>query len=273
MEYTGNLHKMHVALESPVTYQLTLGGQVLDLNAQLGKQLRIEFLDEISCIHCGRATKKSFSQGYCYPCFTSLAQCDLCIVSPEKCHFHLGTCREPEWAQDHCMKPHVIYLSNTSGVKVGITRESQVPTRWIDQGAVEALPILRVSSRLNAGLIETAFKQHLNDKTNWRKMLKNELEEVDLSTVFATAWAQVEPQLDESLRQDVELLEGQMSAVEINYPALAYPEKISSFNLDKQSSVSGVLEAIKGQYLLLDSGVINIRKFSGYLVRITTEGL
>ena len=271
MEYTGNLHKMHVTLESPVSYQLTLGGQVLDLNAQLGKQLSIEYLDEISCIHCGRATKKSFSQGYCYPCFTSLAQCDLCIVSPEKCHYHLGTCREPEWALDHCMKPHVIYLSNTSGVKVGITRESQVPTRWIDQGAVEALPIMRVSTRYHAGLIESAFKQHLNDKTNWRKMLKHELEEVDLSAVFVNAWAQVEPQLEEALRQDVELLAGEMPAVEINYPALTYPQKISSFNLDKQPAVNGVLEAIKGQYLLFDSGVINIRKFSGYLVRITTE--
>ena len=271
MEYTGNLHKMRVALQSPVSYELSLGEQVLDLNAQLGKQLSIEYLDQISCIHCGRATKKSFSQGYCYPCFTSLAQCDLCIVSPEKCHFHLGTCREPDWAQDHCMKPHVIYLSNTSGVKVGITRESQVPTRWIDQGAVEALPAMRVSSRYHAGLIETAFKQHLNDKTNWRKMLKNELEEVDLPAVFSDAWNQVEPQLDADLREDVELLDEKMSAVEINYPALSYPEKISSFNLDKNPVVAGVLEAIKGQYLLFDGGVINIRKFSGYLVRITTE--
>ena len=169
------------------------------------------------------------------------------------------------------MKPHVIYLSNTSGVKVGITRESQVPTRWIDQGAVEALPVLRVSKRYHAGLIETAFKQHLNDRTNWRKMLKHELEAVDLVAVFNEVWSQVEGMLQDDLRDDVELLVPQSSTTGIDYPALQYPQKITSFNLDKNPEVEGLLEAIKGQYLLFDTGVINIRKFSGYLVRISTE--
>ncbi len=271
MQYTGNLHKMQVTQDSPVQYQLVLGDQHLNVTEQLGKRLQLEYLNEIACVHCGRITKKSFNQGYCYPCFTSLAQCDMCIVSPEKCHFHLGTCREPEWAQDHCMKPHVIYLSNTSGVKVGITRESQLPTRWIDQGAVEALPVLRVSKRYHAGLIETAFKQHLNDRTNWRKMLKHELEEVDLLAVFEATWAQVEPSLEDDLKADVELLAPQSAVTSFDYPAISYPQKITSFNLDKNPLVEGVLEAIKGQYLLFDTGVINIRKFSGYLVSITTE--
>ena len=167
------------------------------------------------------------------------------------------------------MKPHVIYLSNTSGVKVGITRESQVPTRWIDQGAVEALPVLRVSKRYHAGLIETAFKQHLNDRTNWRQMLKHELTDADLPAVFATTWALVEPTLEDSLREDVEVLGSAAPVTAIDYPALEYPSKITSFNLDKNPKVAGRLQAIKGQYLLLDTGVINIRKFSGYLVSIT----
>ena len=127
MRWQGHLHKMHSEAGDPITYRLELGDEVLPLNSWLGRSLRIEYLDEIECVYCGRTTRKSFSQGYCYPCFTRLAQCDLCIMSPEKCHFHLGTCREPEWARQNCMQAHVVYLSNTSGVKVGITRQSQIP--------------------------------------------------------------------------------------------------------------------------------------------------
>ena len=166
------------------------------------------------------------------------------------------------------MKPHVIYLSNTSGVKVGITRESQVPTRWIDQGAVEALPILRVSSRLNAGLIETAFKQHLNDKTNWRNMLKNEVNETDLYAVFQSCWPQVKAELDAELLAETEEIADPAAELKIEYPAMNYPQKIVSFNLDKNPVIEGKLDAIKGQYLIFDNCVINIRKYGGYLVSI-----
>ena len=121
MKYQGNLHKMHSHHDDTVAYELELGGQLIRLNDWLGKSVQIEYLQQIECIHCGRKTKKSFNQGYCYPCFSSLAQCDMCIMSPEKCHYHLGTCREPEWGLAHCMKPHIVYLSNTSGAKVGIT--------------------------------------------------------------------------------------------------------------------------------------------------------
>src|SRR5210317_104304 len=114
MKYQGYLHKMLVSLHDPVQYRLNLSGQPLVLNELLGKHLRLEYMQNIECIHCGRKIRKSFNQGYCYPCFTSLAQCDTCIVSPEKCHYHLGTCREPEWGRANCMQPHVIYLSNTS---------------------------------------------------------------------------------------------------------------------------------------------------------------
>ena len=268
MKLQGNLHKMYSEAGSPVTYRLELGGQSLLLNDLLGQDLRIEYLQEIECIHCGRKTKKSFNQGFCYPCFTGLAQCDMCIMSPEKCHYHLGTCREPEWAQAHCMQPHYIYLSNTSGVKVGITRHNQIPTRWIDQGALQALAILRVSKRYHAGLIENAFRQYLNDRTNWRNMLKNEVEPVDLFEVYATYWPQVRDKLDAELLADVEEVAQTDSAQSLEYPALRYPTKVTSFNLDKNPLVEGVLEAIKGQYLIFDNGVINIRKYGGYLVSI-----
>ena len=268
MKLQGHLHKMYSQAVEPVTYSLEIGGQSVTLNDWLGQPLRIEYLQQIECIHCGRQTKKSFNQGYCYPCFANLAQCDMCILSPEKCHFHLGTCREPEWAQSHCMRPHVIYLSNTSGVKIGITRESQVPTRWIDQGALQALPILRVSQRYHAGLIEHAFKQYLNDRTNWRNMLKNEVEPANLFEVFTTYWPQVCSALNEDLLNDVEEIADPAGVVELTYPALKYPSKITSFNLDKNPEVQGILEAIKGQYLIFDNGVINIRKYGGYLVSL-----
>ena len=257
---------MLTAASSPVSYRLELGGQQLALNDWLGKDIRIEYLQQIECIHCGRLTKKSFSQGYCYPCFSSLAQCDLCIVSPEKCHFHLGTCREPDWGISHCMRPHIVYLSNTSGVKIGITRETQIPHRWIDQGAIQAIPILRVSKRYHAGLIEQAFRQYVGDRTNWRNMLKNEVEEVDLYQLFESLWPRVESDLDSELLEDVEIIAEAGAALRLDYPAIAYPTKINSFNLDKLPLVEGRLQAIKGQYLLLDNGVINIRKYGGYLV-------
>ena len=271
MKLQGNLHKMHSEAADPVVYRLEMGGCSIRLNDWLGQAVRIEYLQQIECIHCGRITKKSFNQGFCYPCFASLAQCDMCILSPEKCHYHLGTCREPEWAQSHCMRPHVIYLSNTSGVKIGITRESQVPTRWIDQGALQALPILRVSQRYHAGLVEHAFKQYLNDRTNWRNMLKNQVDPVDLFEVFTTYWPQVKSGLDQDLLDDVEEIADPAGVVDFNYPALEYPTKITSFNLDKTPEVQGTLEAIKGQYLIFDNGVINIRKYGGYLVSLETD--
>ncbi len=268
MKLQGNLHKMYSQAGSPVAYQLELGGQSLLLNDWLGQRMRIEYLQEIECIHCGRKTKKSFNQGFCYPCFAGLAQCDMCIMSPEKCHFHLGTCREPEWAQAHCMQPHFIYLSNTSGVKVGITRHNQIPTRWIDQGALQALAILRVSKRYHAGLIENAFRKYLNDRTNWRNMLKNEVDPVDLYEVYTTYWPRVKNELDDDLLADVEEIAESDATLTLEYPALKYPTKVSSFNLDKNPEVEGVLEAIKGQYLIFGNGVINIRKYGGYLVSI-----
>ncbi len=273
MKFRGHLHKMFVEASSPVSYRLVLGGQQVNLNEWLGKQIRMEFLQEIACIHCGRITRKSFSQGYCYPCFSNLAQCDLCIMSPEKCHFHLGTCRQPDWGMSHCMQPHIIYLSNTSGVKIGITRETQLPTRWIDQGAIQAISILRVSKRYHAGLIEQAFRQYVSDRTNWRKMLKHEVEAIDLFQVFQSVWPQVKAQLAPELVADAEEIASVDEVVNLDYPALNFPVKVSSINLDKQPLVEGRLDAIKGQYLLLDNGVINIRKYGGYLVRLGPDFL
>jgi hypothetical protein len=166
------------------------------------------------------------------------------------------------------MQDHYIYLSNTSGVKVGITRHTQLPTRWIDQGAVQALAILKVSSRYYSGLVESVFKAYLNDKTNWRSMLKNESVEQDLLEVFSSIWPQVREQLDKPVLDDVEVIAELQGECKIEYPALSFPHKVSSFNLHKTPLIEDTLIAIKGQYLIFEHGVINVRKYAGYDVSL-----
>ncbi|GAA0687221.1 DUF2797 domain-containing protein [Marinobacterium maritimum] len=267
----GQLRKMHTRLESPVAYQLPLGETLVDLNEHLGRPIKLTFTGEINCLHCGRKTKKSFSQGYCYPCFTRLPQCDSCIVKPEKCHFHEGTCRDPAWGERHCFQPHVVYLANSSGVKVGITRGEQVPTRWIDQGAIQALPILEVDNRLHSGLIEQIIAAHVSDKTNWRTMLKGQVEPIDLlaerDRLLELCALQLNALRDQYGQDAIRALDANI--VDIEYPVLAYPAKVATHNFDKNPEVAGVLQGIKGQYLILDTGVINIRKFAAYNVQLS----
>tara|TARA_R110002110_G_scaffold153886_1_gene347508 strand:+ start:57161 stop:57994 length:834 start_codon:yes stop_codon:yes gene_type:complete len=268
----GALRKMKTRLQAPVAYEMVLGDNRVPLNALLGQSLQLEFLGAINCIHCDRLTSKSFNQGYCYPCFRRLAQCDSCIMSPEKCHYHLGTCREPEWGEANCMIDHFVYLANTSGLKVGITRHSQVPTRWMDQGATQALPIFRVASRQQSGLVETVFKSHIADRTNWQAMLKGPSEPADLESerqrLMAVCASEIAALQQQFGLQALAPLE-QQAVTAIEYPVLEYPRKVTSFNFDKDSQVAGTLLGIKGQYLILDTGVINLRKFGGYQVALS----
>ena len=268
----GALRKMAAQLGAPVSYQFCLDEQRVEVNPLIGQSLRIEYRGAIHCTHCGRKTKKSFSQGYCYPCFTKLAQCDSCIVSPEKCHYEAGTCREPSWGEQFCMTDHVVYLANSSGVKVGITRATQVPTRWIDQGASQALPILRVATRQQSGLVEDLLRSQVADRTNWRALLKGDAAAVDLPAVREQLFNHCAGGLT-VLQQRFGLQAIQPLAdaevVEIRYPVTAYPAKIVSLDLEKTPVVEGTLLGIKGQYLLLDTGVINLRKFTAYQVAIS----
>jgi len=266
----GNLRKMRTELGEPVKYQLPIGDQLQDMNALIGQTVKLNYLGEINCVACGRKTNKSFSQGYCFPCMRSLPECDSCIVKPETCHFAAGTCRDEEWGKTNCFQDHYVYLANSSGIKVGITRGSQIPTRWMDQGATQALPIMRVKNRLHSGLVEVAIKAHVADKTDWRKMLKGVAEPLDMKVRRDELLALSSPEL-EKLKNDlgsdaIELLDEDV--VEIHYPVEHYPEKIKSLNMDKTPEIGGVLEGIKGQYLIFDSGVINIRKYGGYLVEL-----
>jgi hypothetical protein len=270
---TGHLKKMVTALGPPVEYQLPLDDALISLNQFIGKTVSLTFLGEIHCIECGRKTSKSYNQGYCYPCFQSLAACDMCIMKPETCHYFKDTCRQPEWGKENCFQDHYVYLANSSGIKVGITRGSQLPTRWIDQGASQALPIFRVSNRLISGNLEVVIKEHVSDRTDWRKMLKGEPEIINLVERREELLKHAEDEIREVEQQfgyeSISLLPEEQP-VSIHYPVVNYPEKVKSFNFDKTAQIEGELQGIKGQYLILDTGVLNIRKFGGYYIRFST---
>lgn len=259
MKISGNIRKMRSELKDVVQYYLPIGAEEVDMNALISHHLKLSFTGQINCVKCGRKTKKSFAQGFCYPCFISAPETEDCVLRPELCRAHEGVARDMEYAKRNCLSDQVVYLSKTSDVKVGVTRSAQVPFRWIDQGASQAIELARTPNRYTAGVIEVFLKEHMKDKTNWRKMLKNESSFSGL--------------LEDKKREVIDLLSSEFheyvskddTVWEIKYPVIAYPEKVSSLNFDKTSSIEGVLQGIKGQYLIFqDNSVLNIRKFGGY---------
>ncbi len=276
-EYHGQLSKMAVSLtdnKDSVDYQLVLGEQQVLITPLIKQKVTLKFNGEIHCLACDRRIKKSYSGGYCFPCSQTLAQCDLCIMRPETCHYAAGTCRQPDWGDAFCMQDHIVYLANSSGIKVGITRANQIPTRWIDQGASQALPIFRVKSRYQSGLLEVIFKAHVSDRTDWRKMLKGQPEFVDLLAIRDQLIAECSDEilgLQERFGHEAILSINDQDMVSITYPVIQYPDKVKSFNFDKTPEVTGVLNGIKGQYLIFDTGVINIRKFTGYNITMVVD--
>ena len=275
--YQGNIRKMRVSTDTShlAHYQLPLGDHLLDMNPLIGQHISVNFNNQIHCVHCKVKTKKSFNQGYCYRCLISLAQCDSCIIKPELCHFEAGTCREPQWGEENCFSDHFVYLANTGTVKVGITRHvtDGVSSRWLDQGATQAIAVMRVQNRLLSGLVETAFKVHVADKTNWRTMLKSQPEQVDLARLRDSLLTKIDNELTALTArhglQAINIVDA--AAIDIHYPVQQYPDKVKSINLDKEGQFSGQLQGIKGQYWLLnDDRVINMRKYAGYHLTVET---
>lgn len=277
MEYKGICHKMQASVtakstqtENPVPshveYKFVLDQFNTDLMNLIGQNIQLAWTGRIFCISCGAKTAKSYSQGHCFKCFKTKAECDMCILKPETCHYHQGTCREDDFARNVCFQPHIVYLANSSALKVGITRIVNMPTRWLDQGASQALPILKVGSRRMSGYVESMMAQLIADKTDWRKLLKGEAEPLDLVVEKNHILAQFQHQLTHLAQQyqqeELQILDE--TPHEFVYPVQQYPNKITSLNLDKQPQIQGVLQGIKGQYLIFDCGVINIRKYSGY---------
>lgn len=263
---TGILEKMTVSLiDGMAHYILTLSEDQIKMNDLVGQHIKMHFNQEIYCSNCNKLIKKVFSSGCCYPCSLKLAACDLCILKPELCHYFKGTCKEPEWGEQNCLIPHFVYIANSSGLKVGITRHTQTPTRWIDQGASSALPIIKVNNRLQSGLVEKLFSSEVNDKTDWRKMLKGPPDPINLNEKREELFMLLGQEIDQL--EGVNVLENEKE-VNINYPVLIYPEKVASRSFDKTNIIEGKLLGIKGQYLILETGVLNIRSHSSYKIQL-----
>ena len=260
----GQLHKMAHEAAVPVRYFLSLGDESFPVTPEVGHRVTVKFSGAITCVECGRRIKKTYNDGYCFPCARDLPENDICSVRPEKCRHDQGNEADREFYRTHCNVDHFVYLSLTSGVKVGITRHYNVPGRWIDQGAVQAVVIAKVPRRILSGQIEVALAKKISDRTNWRKMLLGQTEEVDLPAMRnrVIEW------IPENLRQYA--LSGELVR-SFTYPVQSVPKKILSHNLDKEYEFTDRLTGIKGQYLIFENRVINLRKYAGYHLEFTFE--
>ena len=262
MTYEGVLTKMQTEFSNPIQYFLVFENSFLSLNQLLDKSLEINFVG-YQCLNCGKK-KKIFRQGFCYDCFISSASAGDWIMKPELSTAHLDIeDRDLEYEKKVQLQPHIVYLALSSEVKVGVTRKTQVPTRWIDQGAVQAIPIVEVPNRYLAGITEVALKNLYVDKTNWQKMLKNEIPAADLLEERASLKYIIPKEAQDYYDLNTNDL------YELHFPVLEYPKKVISLNLDKVPNFIGKLKGIKGQYLIFEDGtVFNVRTFEGYVVRI-----
>ena len=263
MQYEGVLTKMQTEIGNPIQYYLIFENSFLNVNQLISKELEITF-QGYQCLNCNKK-KKIFRQGFCYDCFMGSASAGDWIMKPELSTAHLDIeDRDLVYEKKVQLQPHIVYLALSSEVKVGVTRSSQVPTRWIDQGAVQAIPIVEVPNRYLAGITEVALKSHYADKTNWQKMLKNEVPVADLIKERASLKYLIPNEVQEYF--DI----NKNDLIELEYPVLQYPKKVTSLNLDKSPNFFGKLSGIKGQYLIFEDGtVFNVRTFEGYVVKIS----
>ena len=263
--HIGQLHKMSVTLAKPIQYKLDLDVSI-DMNALIGREIKLSWYGGIQCISCGKPTKKSFSQGFCYTCYLKAPEAADCILRPELCRAHLGEGRDIEWENRNHNQPHFVYFAASDVVKVGVTRSTQIPTRWIDQGASSAIKIAETPNRYYAGVLEVALKDYFTDKTNWRNMLQNKQDEsIDL---VEEKW-----RLEEILPADLMAFFTEDDEIEtLHFPVETYPTSVKSVGFDKENTIEGKLMGIKGQYLIFENGaVLNIRKHTGYIVELSFD--
>ncbi len=264
MQYQGVLTKMKTEIGDPIQYYLVFETDFIHINQLLDKKITVAFVG-YQCLACGK-NKKIFRQGYCYDDFYNQPQVGDWIMRPELSTAHLDIeDRDLEYEKKVQLQPHIVYLANSSNVKVGVTRKSQVPTRWIDQGAHEAIEIVEVPNRYLAGITEVALKDHVADKTNWRTMLKNEIVDENL-TDFKNKLKDFIP--DEVQAYFID----NVKETNLKFPVLQYPDKLKSLNLEKTPEFSGILKGIKGQYLIFeDNTVFNVRNNEGYVVNLSVH--
>jgi hypothetical protein len=260
MNKKGVLQKMRTVNTSPVSYFLSLDGSEIAVNELIGRSITINF-EGFHCLSCGK-DKKIYRQGHCYECFYEQPAVGDWVIKPELSTAHLGIeDRNIDFERAVQLKPHIVYLALSSEIKVGVTRKSQIPTRWIDQGANEAIPVLEVPNRYLAGIAEVALKKFVADKTNWRKMLKNEVPKVNLSLE--------REKLIKHLPKSVQKYVLSEEKMKLEYPILDYPKSVASLNLTKKRIFNGILKGVKGQYLIFeDDTVFNVRSNEGTVVTL-----
>jgi hypothetical protein len=263
MQYEGVLTKMQTELGTPIQYYIVFENSFINVNQLLGKEMEIAFMG-YQCLHCSKK-KKIYRQGYCYDCFYVIPAAGDWIMRPELSKAHLDIAdRDLDYEKKAQLQPHIVYLASASDMKVGVTRKTQVPTRWIDQGASQAIPLVEVPNRYLAGITEVALKNHFSDKINWKKMLLNELTPIDLFERRKF----VQPLIPEEVAGFYKSTEEKL--YNLDYPVLEYPKKITSLNIVITPVYSGKLSGIKGQYLIFEDGtVFNVRSFEGFGVRIS----
>lgn len=255
---------MKVENGSPVQYGLRTEEESVNLNECIGKEISLRFTGSIYCKKCGKKTKTSF-QGFCFNHFQNAPEAAECILHPELCRAHLGEGRDVEWEKKNHDQPHVVYLAVSGGIKVGVTRETQIPTRWIDQGAKQAIVLAKTPNRYLAGVIEVDLKQYLSDKTNWQTMLKDETPPFDLEKELKEYGGLVDPKYAEYIQTN-------SKPYTFEFPLESPPKNINGLNFDKVNEVKGQLTGIKGQYLILDHEmVLNIRRHEGYEVEFESR--
>ena len=264
MEYQGNILKMSAELDDPVRYSLQIGKDEVDMNQLIGQQVSLKFDGQINCICCGKRTKTSFSQGFCYTCFQTAPEASESVMRPELSKAQFGIARDIKWAEEQDLADHYVYLAVSNELKVGVTRKHQIPTRWIDQGASRAIRMAKTPNRHIGGVIEVFLKNHFTDKTNWRTMLLNQVNETfDLHEEKRKAIQLLPAELQQYVCDEDEI-------IHISYPVVQYPLKANNVSFDKMPVIEGKLMGIKGQYLIFDGGqVLNIRKHSGYFLNLS----
>ena len=264
MLFKGQLLKMSSQIGNPIQYFLSLSGDLLNMNQLIGKKIKLKHVG-YQCVECG-SEEKIYRMGFCKKCFFESPYASDTIIRPELSRAHLGEEeRDLETEKEIQLVPHIVYLAYTGDVKVGVTREHQIPTRWIDQGATFALPIARTENRYEAGMIEVALKEHLPDKTNYRKML----EEMSDDFEDAVDLQDFRNKIEQYFPQDFQnFYKNSGEIVRLDFPYHA-PEKITAFTLDKKPEFEAVLKGIKGQYLAFEGGnVMNVRGHEGYVVEL-----
>lgn len=260
--FEGVLTKMQTEFTTPINYFLIFKDNFIHVNQLADQKIKLTFTG-YECLNC-HLDKPVYRQGFCRNCFFETPRAGDWIMRPELSRAHLDEAdRDLEFEKRMQLQPHIVYLALSGDVKVGVTRKSQVPVRWIDQGAHRAIEVVEVPNRYLAGIAEVALKDHMTDKTNWRKMLTNTIIDADLVAE--------KDRLDDFLPEEVKpyYLEHNRKVYDLEYPVLQYPAKVKSLNLEKTPEYEGVLKGIKGQYFIFEDGtVFNVRGNEGYTVRI-----